>query len=84
MKVKVFSIFDEKARIFSNPFFMPHAGEALRSFGDLVQDKSSRIAKHPEDYKLYHLAEYDDCSGSFVSLNVPVFLANATEFVVEE
>jgi len=81
MVLKVFSIFDVKSCIFSQPFFSSHSGTALRSFSDLVQDKSSSVARHPEDYKLYCLADYDDCSGAFVSKPQPEFLANASDFV---
>lgn len=81
MKLKVFSIHDVKAQVFSNPFYMGHDGQALRSFADLVNDEKSSINKHPEDYKLYGLADYDDISGAFVSYEVPKFLANASDFV---
>lgn len=80
MKLKVFSIFDEKAQVYSNPFFMPHVGQASRSFGDLVSDTSTQVCKHPEDFKLYQLAEYDDVSGHFDSLKVPLFICNASDF----
>lgn len=81
MKLKVFSIYDEKALVYRNPFFMAHDGQALRAFGDLVGDKDSEVAKHPEDYTLYRLGEYDDCSGVFESLKAPVFMSRAVDFV---
>jgi len=81
MKMKVYSVFDEKAKVFSPPFFMPHNGQAMREFGDLAVDKSTVIAKHPSDYKLYCLAEFDNVSGGFVGLPQPEFLAHASDFV---
>lgn len=81
MQLKVYSIFDEKAKCFGQPFFMAHNGMALRAFSDLVADKSTSINKHPGDYKLYCLADYDDNSGEFASLPQPEFLAHASDFV---
>jgi len=80
MQLNVFSIFDKKAKCYSNPFFMPHQGQALRAFADLVADKNSAIAKHPEDYSLNKLAEYNDVAGTFVPLT-PEWIANAVDFV---
>ena len=55
MIVKVFSIFDDKAQIFANPFFMPHTGMATRAFSGLVNDGQSNVAKYPSDFKLYQI-----------------------------
>lgn len=81
MILKVFSVFDEKAQVFGQPFFLPHNGIALRSFSDLVQDSQTSINRHPEDFKLYLIGSYDDNSGSLNPVAQPEFLANATDFV---
>jgi len=81
MKLKVFSIFDEKAQVFSQPFFMAHNGLALRAFSDLVGEKGTNVNKHPSDFKLYNIGFYDDVSGALESLSQPEFLANATDYV---
>lgn len=60
--------------------FFSHVGEAIRSFSDLVSDPQTVLAKHPEDFKLYSLGSYDDVSGRLVPLDVPGFVANATDF----
>jgi len=80
MVVKVFSIFDVKAKAFGSPFFMHHNGLALRAFSDLCADDKTAVFKHPEDYKLYCLGEFDDCSGALVSLPQPEFMSNAVDF----
>jgi len=81
MVLKVFSIFDVKASVFSQPFFSTHNGTALRSFSDLVGEQGTSVCKHPEDFKLYCLGEYDDNSGALLSKPQPEFLANASDFV---
>jgi len=81
MLIKIFSIFDDKAQVYSNPFFMPHTGMATRAFADLVNDGQSNVAKHPSDFKLYQIGEFDDCSGGLTAVPQPVFINAAIEFV---
>lgn len=57
--IKVYSIYDVKAKSFSLPFFAPNDQVAKRSFSDLVNDPSSQVSLHPEDYKLYYCADFD-------------------------
>lgn len=84
MELKVYAIHDAKAKCFGQPFFMAQNGQAIRSFSDLVNDKQSMVSKHPGDFKLYCVGSYDDNSGEFVSAAQPEFLANASDFVVNE
>jgi len=81
MVLKMFSIFDEKASVFSQPFYSAHNGTALRSFSDLVNEPNNNVSKHPEDFKLYYLGDFDDNSGGLLSKPQPEFLCNATDFV---
>ncbi len=55
MKLKVYSILDSKSGIYARPFFMLNVSMAIRSFGDLCNDKQSSISSHPEDYTLYEI-----------------------------
>lgn len=81
MVIKVFSIFDDKAQVFSNPFFMPHTGMATRAFADLVNDGQSNVSKHSSDFKLYQIGEFDDVAGLLIPVSQPVFVNAAIEFV---
>lgn len=81
MKKVMFSIRDIKANAYCNPFFMSARGEAVRAFADLVEDVKTGVNKHPEDYELFEIGEFDDCSGLLVPLNAPIFMHSAIEFV---
>lgn len=59
----VFSIFDSKAGVYSQPVFAVSAGAAVRSFEDAVNDPSTVYAKHPGDYTLFYIGRYDDATG---------------------
>lgn len=63
MKLKAFSVFDVKVDAFMPPFFQPTNGSALRHFADAVNDPQSQLSRHPEDYKLCCVGEFDDATG---------------------
>lgn len=50
---------------FMAPSPQQSAAAAIRSFVDMMNDDKSEISKHPEDYELYQLAEWDDSTGYF-------------------
>ena len=83
MKYKIFSIFDSKAENFNTPIFLPTEGQAIRIFDDMVNDQAdkSEIAKHPEDYTLFCLGEFDSDAGLVTPLTTPKSLGLAQEFV---
>lgn len=80
MVVRMYAIFDEKGQMYSSPFCLAHDSQAIRAFGDTACDATSRINKHPDDYRLYWLGTFDDCSGRVEGLSVPEFLVKASEF----
>lgn len=60
MKQNLYSVFDRKTGIYSPPMAFPAVGAAVRMFTDEVNGGQSLIGKHPEDYDLYHVGEFDD------------------------
>jgi len=79
MKLKLFTVYDSKIGAFAQPFFMQSKGQALRSWMDVVNDKSTQFCKHPEDFTLFEIAEYDDSNGKFENLPAPISLGTALE-----
>ncbi|AXH77791.1 MAG: nonstructural protein [Microviridae sp.] len=82
MKIKMYCVFDRKSCAYMHPFFQMATGQALRTFGDTVKDKSTPIGKHPDDYALYYNGTFDDESGEIEAV-VPEFVANGSDFVYE-
>lgn len=78
---KVFGVRDTKAQAFLQPFFSNSVGAAVRAFGDAVNDGQSPLSKHPGDYMLYELADFNDGVGEFVCC-VPIkMLGCGADFV---
>lgn len=62
MKLTICCIQDKKAQAWMNPLFFQSAEQGIRSFGDAVNSEGD-FAKHPEDYVLYKLGEFDQRTG---------------------
>lgn len=78
---KVFAVFDVKVGVYERPFFMRTRGEAVRSWVEVVNDPETKFNKHPEDFGLFEIAEYDDEKGVFQNLQAPQSIGLALEYV---
>lgn len=63
MLLRAFTLHDVKALNYSPPFFQHNNALAVRMLQDLVNDNNTSVGRHPADYKLYCIGEYDDSNG---------------------
>lgn len=80
MKMNVYSVFDSKLASFGRPWYEMTDASAIRVFQDAVNDSSNpnnQWYKHPEDFSLYSIGEFDDSDGKLVS-NLPLSLVTAS------
>lgn len=81
MMLKVFAVYDLKAKHFATPFFMNTIGEAVRGFADVANDNSTTIFRHPSDYILFQIGDLDGEKGLLLPLDKHVHLGLASDFV---
>lgn len=85
MILRVYGVFDTKAEVYGRPFFTRMRGEAIRAWSDALVDGQSEYAKHPGDYNLFELGEFDQGSGLLVpGKDGPVLLGNGLSFLKKE
>jgi hypothetical protein len=65
MVLKVFSVYDSKVEAYLQPFYMRSKGEALRAFGEVVNSQDHLFSRHPADYTLFEIGEFDEGKGDF-------------------
>lgn len=82
--LQLFTVYDEKADVHFPPFAVRNTGEALRTFGELLQDPQSRLSKHPGDYRLYRVGEFHSDTGVVVGLSAGVQLVEEGLLLVKE
>lgn len=66
----LYTLHDVKALIYNPPFPAANHAVAKRMVTELASDLNTSVGRHPSDYKLYYLGNYDDSNGSFAILSV--------------
>jgi len=81
---KVYAIRDRKAKVFHRPIFERDHVMAVRAFEDACRDTNSSLHKWPYDYELLFLGEFDEATGKFQMVDLPVVMAEPGQFVFAE
>lgn len=79
---KIFSVFDEKAEAYLQPFFLDTIGLAIRAIGHCLDDKEHQFSRNTADYSLHLLGEFDDSTGMIKTEKKS--LGNLVEFKKED
>jgi hypothetical protein len=64
MKLKIFSIRDQKIDSYLNPMAMTTAGQMIRMLQDEMQQQDNMLGKHAEDFELFEVGEFDTETGT--------------------
>lgn len=68
-----YAVFDRKAEMYSPPFLEIKDGTAIRAIQDIViNNKDHAFAKHPADFSLHRLGEFDEASGVITAQPKPI------------
>jgi hypothetical protein len=82
MKIKLFTIYDNVAKIFEVPFPAHNSGVASRAVVDDARNNpNGRFAVNGRCYVLHELGSYDDSNGSFELEAAPLPVANVADLV---
>jgi len=80
--VNVYSLFDRKLRQYGQLVLERNDYGVQRGLGDGIKAQGeSLLAKHPEDFDLYQVAEFDDESGVVTALVPPRFVSSVSDVV---
>lgn len=81
MKLQVISVLDRAVNVYSRPVFVQAIGQAMRSFMDEANRDAAEntMHAHPKDFALFHLGEFDEETGRFENLELPVRLLEAID-----
>lgn len=57
---KLYCLRDERAELWYPPFPATNDHDATRAFGQVLSQRESLPAQHPQDFALYHVGEFDE------------------------
>ncbi|AXH76250.1 MAG: nonstructural protein [Microviridae sp.] len=67
-----YAVYDKQAEIYSPPFLEVKDGTAIRAVQDIViNNKDHVFAKHPSDFSLHRLGEFDETKGVITGKTKP-------------
>jgi hypothetical protein len=78
---EIFAIYDVKTEAYGQPYFANTKGEAIRAFSDIINDITHPLGKHPEDFSLYLIGNYNDKNATLEKLQQPKELGKGLDFV---
>jgi hypothetical protein len=80
-RLAIVAVRDSAVGLFARPFCVPSLAAGNRSFIDEVNRRAedNQMNRHPEDFELFHLGEYDEESGKFFNLDSPYSLSRAKD-----
>lgn len=84
MILKMYSVFDTKVEAYMAPFTSPTHGSAIRAFTDTVNDESTTLGAHPEDYTLFYLGDFNQQDGTLEAALTPMALTKGNEVVIPQ
>lgn len=64
MLLNAYSLFDNKALVYSPPFFVNTDGAAVRMVQDIANDLNTQVGRHPGDFVLFCVGTFSDGNGS--------------------
>lgn len=84
MVYEVVAVRDRALACYGRPFCVVSLGSAIRSFVDEINraHDENPFYKHPEDHDLFHLGRYNEETGRFENLEVPVQVAVGKQCVI--
>lgn len=83
-KLNVFTVRDQLAESYLQPFFMKTKAQAIREITTMVNDPNSQFGKYPNDYVLFEIGIYDQDTGMIEPHKAPVSLGVLVEFKTQQ
>ncbi len=78
MKHLIMSVYDKAVEAYLRPFTTQSLGQATRVFMDETKREGSEFNMHPEDYALFHIADFYD-NDATIENKEPKCIARAHE-----
>lgn len=80
----MYTVYDSKTEAYLQPFFMQSRGAAVRAWVDTIQDNKSQFSKHPSDFTLFEVGEWNEISCEFNIYKNILSLGTALEMISKD
>lgn len=77
----IVAVYDKKTEAYLKPIFVPTEATAVRSFQDVVNSPDTEFNRHPEDYSMHVIGEWNDHNAEFLLPKQPKLLIEASALI---
>jgi len=70
MLLNAYTLYDNKALTYSPPFYCSAHGQAVRLVMELAQDNNTTVGRHPSDFTLFCIGQFNDATGGLLPADV--------------
>lgn len=81
MLLNAYTLYDIKALTYSPPFYCSAHGQAVRMVLDLANDNNTMVGRHPADYTLFCIGQFNDATGGLLPAENREHIADAITLV---
>lgn len=81
MILKIFTVYDQKAKAYLTPFFLPQDGMATRTFAECCNNPEHNFGKWPSDFTLFEIGEYNETTAELTPHGTPKSFGTGVEFL---
>lgn len=79
--MKILAVYDKKAMSYAPAFCVPTMVTATRELDRIINSGKGDYADYPDDFSLYHLADYNEVTGEIKAMFPPILIHELKEFV---
>lgn len=83
-RMGMYTLYDGKAEAFMRPFFAENDDMARRAVMDAMGEEGHIFQKHPEDFSLYYLGNWDDVRGQVTGVFPAKAISSGIELFVAQ
>lgn len=84
MLLNAYSLYDSKALSYSPPFYCSAHGQAVRMVIDLASDHGNNVGRHPSDFTLFCVGQFDDSNGRLLPADVREHISDVVALVPKQ
>lgn len=81
MLLNAYTLYDTKALIYSPPFYCSAHGAAVRMVMDLAADPNTSVGRHPADFTLFCVGQWNDAVGCLLPSDVREHISDVLPLV---
>lgn len=81
MIMNAYTLYDTKALTYSPPFYTTAHGAAVRMVMDLACDPNTSVGRHPADFTLYCVGQWNDATGTLLPYEVREHISDVLPLV---